>query len=199
MRKNTIKYLSLIVVSILFTAPFAIMAAASANGDNEQHRDVSLNDRGGAFDDTWIPVSTPQELAWVGDNNTRTASNGISYTWSADGKYYLANDIAFDDGPGHDTNGGSDMTVSATASGTDINITVTPPSGAAVTYLSAWIGASDNTSLNNTVQLTDVPGGTHIVMIGGTMTLDTVKHNFAHSFEMDTTSGTSMNDIKFNS
>ncbi|MDR0778897.1 MAG: hypothetical protein LBE48_05635 [Methanomassiliicoccaceae archaeon] len=187
--------------SILFTVSFAIIII-TADDTYPQYRDSSssYDPRSIVFDDTWIPVSNPQELAWVGDDKSHTASNGITYTWSADEKYYLSGDIIFDPGnSGHDTNGGADTEVSATTSGTDMEIKLTPPPGMNIKLFQAWIGISNGESASDTVQLKDVPQGMYALVIGGIAEVGTVTHNFAYSQNIDTTAGMPINNIKFNS
>ncbi|MDR2698406.1 MAG: hypothetical protein LBB30_01845 [Candidatus Methanoplasma sp.] len=102
----------------------------------------------------YIPISTPQELAKIGKDP--------SYPLQAN--YYLANDIIF--GPADDTNGGVDISFSASVSGTGLTMTLTPASGA-VTLFHAQIGAVNTQSNNNTVSLSGIHPGTYALAIGG--------------------------------
>ena len=57
-----------------------------------------------SFDPSWIPISTPEELALIG--------SGGGGAYPVNGKYYLTDDIDFTDGT--DLNGGFDITVTVT-------------------------------------------------------------------------------------
>ena len=118
----------------------------------------------------YIPISTPQELAMIG--------NDLGYPLY--GKYYLTNDIVFTSGD--DTNGGIDIGLSVTVTGTSLVATVTPSSGS-VSSLYAWLGTYSDTYTNSdSVTLTGIPTGIHTLVLGGMVGSDP----FTYSMEVDT-------------
>ncbi|MDR0778126.1 MAG: hypothetical protein LBE48_01615, partial [Methanomassiliicoccaceae archaeon] len=191
MRGNVRIFISSIVVSILLAVPFALMLA-DIQGGAEDDTDATMwengflaDPKGTEFDDSWIPVSTPQELAWVGDGESHKAVNGLTYIWSLSAKYYLTNDIIFDpDNPDHNMNGGVNIQLSVVVSGTTLNITLTP-SSSTIKELSARIEHTVMVSASNSVQLANIPLGTHSLSIKGTLTSG---EKFLYSTIIDTTS-----------
>jgi len=127
----------------------------------------------------YVPISTPQELAKIG--------NDAAYP--LDGKYYLANDIDF---AGIDTNGGIGIGISAAVTGTSFTITMS----SSVTSLYAWFGTFKNNAESNTITLFDVPSGVYTMTVGGM----TGVYPFAYSAAIDTSvSGEKISGVSFNS
>ena len=91
------KALPAIIVALFLIAS----AAPFITTFNSTEQDLA-GDPPTSFDPSWIPISTPQELALMGSGGE----------YPVNGKYYLTNDIDFTASEGVDLNGGFDITVS---------------------------------------------------------------------------------------
>ena len=133
----------------------------------------------------YTSISTPQDLAKIGNDSS----------YPLDGNYYLTNDIIFT--LADDTNGGIDIGISATVTGTDLTVTLTPPSGDDIVSMYAWLGTSSlNIDYNNTVTLSDIPSGIYTMTISGMAGVNP----FVYSAQIDTsTSGQKISGVTFNS
>ena len=83
------------IIVALFLVASAAPFLTTINSDEQN----LAGDPPTSFDPSWIPISTPEELALIGSGGTYPIS----------GKYYLTDDIDFTDGT--DLNGGFDITV----------------------------------------------------------------------------------------
>ncbi|MCL2143128.1 MAG: hypothetical protein FWH44_02580, partial [Methanomassiliicoccaceae archaeon] len=133
-----------------------------------------------------IPISTPQELALIG--------NDAGYP--LDGNYYLANDIIFTSAD--DTNGGTDIEISAIVTGTTLTVTLTPSDGT-VSSLYAWLGMVSADSVSNAVTLMSIPQGTYTLVVGGILESGGSDIQYAYSIEINTASNGEKADKTFSS
>jgi len=133
----------------------------------------------------YIPISTPQDLAKIGN------SSYPAYPLS--GSYYLTNDIVFT--PADDINGGIDIGISVMVSGTNITVTLNSLSDE-ITSLRALLGRTSVSSSSNAATLSGIPSGTYNLIIDGTAD----SYLFAYSTQIDTsTSGEKTPGVTFNS
>ena len=88
------------IIVALFLVASAAPFLTTINSDEQN----LAGDPPTSFDPSWIPISTPEELALIG--------SGGGGAYPVNGKYYLTDDIDFTDGT--DLNGGFDITVTVT-------------------------------------------------------------------------------------
>ena len=125
----------------------------------------------------YTAISTPQQLALIGNDPN----------YPLNGAYYLDDDISF---ASVDTNGGADIDIYVTKTGTGLVIVLTPLSGS-VSSVYAKMGASSSTANSGTLTLTNIPQGVNVLTIGGQLDSSVP---FAYSVEIDTTA----NGVKVN-
>ncbi|MDR1955108.1 MAG: hypothetical protein LBP82_04070, partial [Candidatus Methanoplasma sp.] len=172
--KKKFPFLAVFAVTMFLAVSFGVVTSNSI-----EHERGGVQ---GADFTGYIPISTPQELARIGTT-----------AYPLNGKYYLTNDIDF---TGIDINGGVDIDITATVTGTDLAITLTPHSGS-VSLVYAWIGSLYTFSTDtNTVTLATIPQGEYALIVSGRVGTTP----FAYSTMIDTTGdGVKINNIRFSS
>ena len=95
----------IITMFLVLSSSAAVAMTAVGGGDN---LDAEIGD----YDNSWIKISSPEDLSKIG-------STGAEGTYPSDGKYVLTKDIDF---TGKDLNGGFDISIGISYSGSVVKI-----------------------------------------------------------------------------